>query len=303
MKKALIYIVLLCCGLVAKAQQLPQYSQYILNKYVINPASAGSEGYYVGQTNYRSQWEGIKDAPTTYILSANGPLAHQKMGIGGYLMVDVTGPTRRTAFNLSYAYHVNITSSLKLSMAVNAGILNYSIDGSEIVFENPADYTASNYKESKMFPDAGFSFYLYDDNLFFGGSAPQLIQNELDFQRSIADPSGRLVNHYFLLGGYKIDASTNVQVEPSFLLKYIKPIPIQYELSLRGIYKEVFYIGGSYREGDAIALLAGYTLQNNLTLGYSYDIVQSDIQNYSTGTHEIMLSFKFNNKPVFKGTD
>lgn len=91
MKKILISTLLVFFAVVVlKAQQLPQYSQYILNRYVINPASAGSENYFVGQSNFRSQWEGIQDAPRTYILSVNGPLKNQKMGIGGYLFSDIT---------------------------------------------------------------------------------------------------------------------------------------------------------------------------------------------------------------------
>lgn len=279
-----------------KAQQLPQYSQYILNRYVTNPASAGSENYFVGQSNYRSQWEGIRDAPRTYIMSVNGPLANQKMGIGGYLFVDVTGPTRRNGFNLSYSYHVNITSEVRLSMAINAGILNYSVDGTEINFKDNSDNVFSDAQESNTFPDAGFSFYLYAPRYFFGASAPQLIQNQLDFKNSIKDPTGRLVNHYFVTAGYTYELNSSVNLEPSALVKYVKPLPMQYEVSLRGIYQKVAWFGLSYRQNDAFVLLGGYTFQDNFSLGYSYDFIQSEIQNYSTGSHEIMLSIKFNKR-------
>src|SRR5690554_2796669 len=98
--------ILFCFGILAviavKAQQLPQYSQYILNDYVINPATAGVDDFYEAKTNFRSQWVGITEAPRTYILSVNGPLEHEKMGVGGYLFVDRTGPTQRTGFDLSY---------------------------------------------------------------------------------------------------------------------------------------------------------------------------------------------------------
>lgn len=276
-----------------KAQQLPQYSQYVLNRYVLNPASAGVNNYFVGQTNYRSQWEGIKDAPRTYILSVNGPLSNQKMGIGGYMFSDITGPTKRSGFNLSYSYHLQINDAIRLSMAINAGILQYAVDGSEIVFENPDDVGTQSL-ESNVLPDAGFSFYLYGENFFFGGSAPQLIQNQINFEKSIRNPTGRLSNHYFLMGGYTHDLNSNFQIEPTFLLKYVNPIPVQYEATLRGIYKETAWLGVSYRKTDAIGLLIGYTLMDNLSIGYSYDIIQSDIGNYSTGSHEIMLSVKFN---------
>lgn len=286
-----------------KAQQLPQYSQYILNRYVINPASAGTENYYVGQSNYRSQWEGIKDAPRTYILGVNGPLDHQRMGIGGYMFTDITGPTRRNGINLSYAYHVKLSETVKLSMAINAGVLQYAVDGSEIIFENPDDNIGVQSLESTLLPDAGFSFYLYGDKFFLGASAPQLIQNQLEFEETINNPTGRLSNHYFLMGGYTLNLNNSFDLEPSFLLKYVDPIPLQYEATLRSVYKETAWVGVSYRQEAALGLLIGYTIQNNLSLGYSYDIIQSDISNYSTGTHELMLSIKFNNRGNSSSSD
>ena len=202
MKKInIITLLLLAFAPLLKAQQLPQYSQYILNKYVINPATAGTENHYIGQSNYRTQWDGIKDAPRTYILGVNGPLQEGKMGIGGYMFTDITGPTRRNGINLSYSYHLKLTENLKLSMALNAGILEYSVDGSEITFENPDD-VASQSLERNVLPDAGFSIYLYGNNFFFGASAPQLIQNQINFEKSIGNQTGRLANHYFAMGGY-----------------------------------------------------------------------------------------------------
>ncbi len=295
MKKLLVILFVFGIGSIY-AQQLPQYSQYILNRYVINPASAGSENYFLGQTNYRTQWEGVQDAPRTYILSVNGPLKNKNMGIGGYLFTDVTGPTRRNGFSLSYAYHLKLNESLKLSMAVNGGLLQYAIDGSEISLEDESDPIRSNINEKNLFPDAGFSLYLYADDYYFGASAPQLIQNEIDFKKSLVDPTGRLVNHYFITAGYVYGINSDFDVEPNFLLKYVKPLPLQYEFTLRGIYQEKLWLGLSYRQKDAYVLMAGYNLHGNLAIGYSYDIIQSDLQNYSTGSHELMLSIKFNNK-------
>jgi len=294
MKRSFTLLFGLCLiGSYLHAQQLPQYSQYILNKYVINPASAGENDFFVGQTNYRAQWTGIKDAPNTYILSANGRLKNQNMGVGGYLFSDVTGPIKRNGANFSYAYHLKLTDDLKLSFAINAGILQYTVDGSEITFVDESDRIRSALPESSIYPDAGFSLYLYADNYFFGASSPQLLQNQLSFQHSLDDPKGRLINHYFITAGYTFNIDQNFSIEPSSLLKYVKPLPLQYEFSLRGIYRDMAWLGLSYRKDDAIVLMAGYTLQDNLTFGYAYDFIQSGLQKYSSGSHEIMLSFKF----------
>ncbi|MAY84224.1 MAG: hypothetical protein CMP59_08835 [Flavobacteriales bacterium] len=286
---------LLSLGFIAIGQQLPQYSQYILNRYVINPASAGSEQYFVGQTNYRNQWAGIKDAPSTYILSVNGPLA-SNMGIGGYLFSDVTGPTRRNGFNFSYSYIIQLNDEIRLSMALNAGLLQFTIDGTEITFEEENDNILASAREDNFFPDAGFSIYLFGPNYFFGASAPQLIRNQLDFEKSVEDPTGRLTSHYFITGGYTYEINDDFDLEPSMMLKYVRPVPMQYEFSVRGIYQDMAWLGLSYRKTDAIVLLAGYTLQDNISIGYAYDFIQSNIGNYSSGSHEIMLSVKFNKR-------
>ena len=284
------------------AQQLPQFSQYLLNKYVINPASAGTENYFLGQTNYRNQWSGIRDAPRTHILSVNGPLQHKKMGIGGYIFTDITGPTRRSGINFSYSYHFQVNDDINISLAVNAGILNFSIDGTEILFESNGDELFSPTEEDGINPDAGFSFYVYAEDYFFGASAPQLIRNELDFKNSLQNPSGRLANHYFIMGGYTYELNSQIDLKPSFLMKYVKPTPIQYEFTLRGVYQDMAWLGFSYRKSDAIGILAGYVLNDKISFGYSYDITQSDLKNYSNGTHEVMLSIKFN-RPSPKESD
>lgn len=294
--------ILFCLGILVavglRAQQLPQYSQYILNDYVINPATAGVDDYYEAKTNFRSQWVGINEAPRTYILSVNGPLEHEKMGIGGYLFVDRTGPTQRTGFDLSYSYHVKLNDEINLSFSVNAGILQYTVAGSEIRLENENDPAMADNKMSKTMPDAGASFYLYHDKFFFGASAPQLLQNKLDFGDESMKASGRLVNHYYVLGGYRYDINDQFQLEPSFLLRFVKPLPMHYEFSLRTIYDKMAWLGVSYRRNTAVALMVGYSFNESLTFGYSYDFIQTSINQYSSGTHEVMLSFRIKNKSI-----
>lgn len=294
-KSLLLFIGLSLLSTILCAQQLPQFSQYLLNKYITNPASAGENEYFVGQTNFRAQWTGIRDAPRTYILSANGRLKNQNMGVGGYLFSDITGPIKRNGFNLSYAYHLNLNENLKLSLAINAGVLHYTIDGTEITFHEETDRVRSTLPERSVYPDAGFSFYLYSDNYFFGASSPQLLQNKLDFKYSIDDPTGRLINHYFITGGYTFQLDEEFDLQPSALLKYVNPVPLQYEFSLRGIYRDMAWLGFSYRKEDAVVLLVGYTLNDKITFGYAHDFIQSGLQKYSKGTHEIMLSYKFLN--------
>jgi hypothetical protein len=75
------------------------------------------------------------------------------------------------------------------------------------------------------------------------------------------------------------------------------PAPVQFDLGLRLIYKEKFWLGGAYRYLDAVSAMIGYVMQENITFAYSYDFATTDIKKYSTGTHELMIAIRFHKTP------
>lgn len=280
-----------------EGQQLPQYSQYLLNSYVLNPAITGRTNYFEAKSNNRFQWTGITDAPRTFTLSMQGPIKTENMGVGGYLFTDVTGPTSRVGAYGSYAYHIKLNDDdMKLSLGLFGGIMQYSVDGSKINLVDEADPLYSSGIESIVIPDAGAGVYWYGDQYFLGFSVPQLLQNKLLLSKA-GDPIGQLVSHYYLMGGYNFDVGGGFEVEPSFLMKYVNPTPAQFDFSAKVTYQKTFWLGGTFRTDDAMSVLIGYNMQDKLLFGYSYDFTTSDLKNYSTGTHEIMLGMRFTAKP------
>jgi type IX secretion system PorP/SprF family membrane protein len=292
--KNLLYIgfFLSICGVV-QAQQLPQYTQYFLNDFVINPAVAGTKEAWIGQSNNRLQWVGINDAPRTYILSLNGPIRDLNMGVGGYVFNDITGPTRRAGASAAYSYHVKINDDIKLALGLSMGILQFSIDGSQIDLKDNNDVAMSNLNQQVIEPDAGAGFHLYSKDFWFGASAPQLLNNNVQFFEDYDDESARLSRHYFITGGYNFQMIDDLVIQPSLFIKYVDPIPVQFDAALRVIYKDMVWAGASYRMDDAIGVMMGYKYNDNLIIGYSYDITTSALQSYNNGSHEIMLGIKF----------
>lgn len=275
------------------SQQLPHFSQYYLNDFLINPAVAGSRGYFEGVSTHRYQWEGITDAPRTYTLSINGPTKNNKMGLGGYIFTDIVGPTRRTGFNLSYAYHLKLNEKLKLSLGINAGILQFMIDGSKITLRDANDAIITNGVQKELVPDAGFGMYLYHSKYYVGFSAPQLLNSKVEFFDEGQNPTGTLPSHFFLTGGYKIKATEDIKVEPIVFVKYVSPAPVQFEGTVRIIYKDYLWISGTYRDKDAITASIGYLINNSFTIAYAYDFTTTNIKNYSSGSHELMIGARF----------
>lgn len=298
MKKLLIISFLLICGQALFAQQLPHFSQYYLNDFLINPAVAGSRNYFEGVSTHRYQWEGITDAPRTYTISIHGPTKNRKMGLGGYIFTDNVGPTRRTGFNASYAYHLKLNDKLKLSLGINAGILQFMIDGSKITLRDDNDAIITNGVQKELVPDAGFGTYLYHEKYYIGFAAPQLLNTKVRFFDEGQNPTGTLPSHFFLTGGYKIKATEDLTVEPIVFAKYVSPAPVQFEGTVRLIYKDYIWLSGTYRDKDAITASIGYIINNSFTIAYAYDFTTTNLKNYSDGSHELMIGARF-----YKNTD
>lgn len=292
--KRFLYISVLSLGLAATAsgQQIPQYSQYMLNDYILNPATTGQHDYWEVKSNNRLNWVGITDAPRTFILSAHGPFKKYNMGMGGSVFADITGPTSRVGFYLSYAYHLKLSKSLKLGMGLSFGLLQYRIDGTKVTLYENGDPVFPNQMMTVYTADATFGLNLKHKNFNFGISLPQLIGNDLKFLENQQDPQSKLARHYMAMGGYTFHIG-DFGIMPNFLLKYVTPAPPQIDGGLKLDYKDQFWIGASYRHQDAVSFMGGLAYKDFLVIAYSYDMTTSNLKNYSSGTHEVMVGVRF----------
>jgi type IX secretion system PorP/SprF family membrane protein len=304
MKKllTLIPVVIFLWSVEGNAQQLPHFSQYMINDYVLNPAIGGKQDYFMGMSANRYQWKGITDAPRTYMLSVNGPLKYDHMGVGGQLFTDNVGPTRRTGFYLSYAYHAPLTEKLKLSMGLSAGILQFMIDGHKINLHDPGDLVITNSVQSVLTPDFSAGFYLYNDKFWVGFSALQIQQSKLKFFDYMSNTTSVLNRHYYGMAGYRFNLGDDFILEPSILTKYVTPVPFQFDAGARIIYKDKIWLGGAYRHLDAITAYTGFVIRENLQIGYAFDFTSTNLRNYSSGTHELILAIRFNKNGLTSGS-
>ena len=300
MKKASLYILCLLFAALSVqysyGQQLPQFTNFMLNDYVLNPALSGAKENFEVKSDFRQQWVGITDAPVTYYLSANGPSLNQNMGYGGFIYNDVTGPTSRLGATFSYAYHAKFNDNLKLSLGVSAGFMQYTIDGSQITLHDQVDPALSNLLQKTILPDIGFGAMLRSPQYYIGFSVPQLYQDKINFTGTTTAASSVLATHYYVMGGYNLDASDLLRFEFSFMLNYSNPTPAQINLGVRAVYDKSYWLGLAYRSADAIPIMVGYIYQDYLTFGYSYDISISSIKYAISGSHELVVGIKFNRK-------
>jgi type IX secretion system PorP/SprF family membrane protein len=292
MKKLLYITVIVLLVNQLQAQQLPQYTQYMLNDLAINPAVAGKDNYADVRSNNRYQWTGITDAPRTYMLTLHSPLKNRHMGLGTHIYTDIVGPTRRVGISVAYAYHIKIAEKTRISLGLSAGIQQWGIDGHKLHLHDAGDENLLTQYQTKIVPDFGAGIYVHNEKWYLGFSAPQLYQSPIKLYEG-GDNKGTLVRHFILNGAYKFDINDDFKVEPSFLVKYANPTPLEIDLGARVIYQEQVWLGVGYRHHDAITALVGFMYKNYLMIGYSYDFTTTNLKKYSTGTHELMLGLRF----------
>ncbi|MBI5217976.1 MAG: type IX secretion system membrane protein PorP/SprF [Bacteroidia bacterium] len=292
MKKYLLFAVLLVLAWQGKSQQLPLYSQYMMNGFLLNPAIAGSKEFIPVALTVRQQWVGIKDAPQTYALSGHAaPFINKHMGIGGYIYNDKFGPVSRTGLLACYAYHLKLDSKNKLAFGVSLSGFQYKIDETNLTLTNPNDDAVPHNVQSKFVPDANFGAYFYSDRYWAGLAVAQLFQWKVDIGQSVN--ANKMVRHYFITSGYKFDLNNyvkNFEIEPSLLVKATEMrSPLQLDINVKGYYKKNYWLGFSYRTQDAFITLLGVKYKQYY-FGYAFDYTLSNISNYvKGGSHEIMI--------------
>ncbi len=282
---------LLICSQGAWAQQEPQYTQYMFNTMSVNPAYAGTRNALNMLLLSRIQWVGIDGAPSSQTFALHTPLNNRRVGVGFSVISDDIGPVNNTYINFNYAYRLKLTEAMTLSLGIKGGIYNYHAKISDLV-EGDVSF-ADNYNATLQ-PNAGAGAYLYTDNYYLGISVPKLLQTDIgDSPSSTGGVVSKLKRHYFVIAGYVYRVNPNLLLKPSVLSKFVQGAPPSADITAQALFKDTYWLGVTYRLGDAVAFLADLKLNRQLTIGYSYDITTSDLSGYNSGSHEIMISYDF----------
>ncbi|PIP54296.1 MAG: hypothetical protein COX07_06100 [Bacteroidetes bacterium CG23_combo_of_CG06-09_8_20_14_all_32_9] len=292
MKKFFFFIAVLAVVQTVSAQQLTSVSQYMENKYVFNPAVVGTLPYSPLALTYKRMWTGMDDAPTMQMLSSHFE-ASNNVGLGGKIFNYSTGPLSKMGIEATYAYQLRVgASGAKLSLGLSAQLYQFYLNKSKLTLEQMDDDVMLFGSEKLISPDAAFGAYYYNDQYFAGLSAYQLFNRKVDMMTDKI-LENRQVRHYFLTAGYNRDINANLSFEPSFLAKFIESKIYQVDINAKVTYKQMLWLGLSYRTQDAVAINLGIR-KDRFIFGYSYDYSLTDISKYSIGSHELLFIVKFN---------
>jgi len=313
-KRILTYLIVMLAMMLpehVQGQQLPVYSQYLMNGFMFNPAMAGYDGYTTFNATSRQQWLGFKEAPRTYSAAwqarlfrkgykiVNNPIRRGNMlipstkgrvGLGAYIINDINAKVARTGVSFTYAYHI-IINEQQISFGLSAKGFQYRINMDDLTFGEDGDpIVTNNFKEVGYSPDADIGFLFNGINYFVGVSISNLLQTSLVIgAREI--PDYKTFRHYWLMGGYRYVINYDWEIEPSFLFKTTENWNPQGDATLTVYYADLLWGGMSYRTNNSIIAMVGVQI-DNIYFGYAFDWSFAEIGNYNYGSHEITLAVK-----------
>ncbi len=277
-------------------QQIALNSQYLFNNMLVNPGATGTKDYIPIQLNFRKQWTNFPGSPTTQFLSCDSKIA-DNFGIGGIVFNDIGGPSRRTGLNFNAAYHLQVDAKKDhlISFGLGVSLTQHIMDMSVLTTYLPDDPSVLNGYNNQMVPDANFGIlYTFKNNLFIGLSSYNLSQSKrdlYDFNNRINNP---LARNYYLTAGYKFNLADLWKLRTVTLVQAIETGTLQWDLTSIVEYKDLYWLGLSYRLNDALVVLCGAQI-GPLKFGYSYDFSLSEIGEYSAGSHEVFIEFQIGN--------
>lgn len=296
MKHYILILSLLSSVTHVAAQQLQTSSLYDLQGVFHNPSTAGVKGSVAG-VSYRTQWSGISGSPRTATAFGSFDVPKMKIGIGGYLYNDKTGPTSRTGIQLAFAKHIPTGDGKgKFSMGIEAKGQQYSLDRAKLTATLGAD-PAIGTSENRFVFDAGFGISYTDNKLQLGAAVSNLVQSKLNFYTDnlSTTEAARLYRHYFFHGSYKWTVDESTTITPNFLVIYLPNAPTEFQGGIRVEHEELFFWGLSLRAKQSFMLSAGLHINKKFTVGYAFDIYQTPVSVFDAGAnaHEMLLRYNF----------
>lgn len=256
MKTKLFLFAIIFMNFSGFAQQDAQYTQYMYNTVVINPAYAGSRGALSVFGMYRTQWVGLDGAPETSSFSINTPINNSKLGVGVSFINDKIGPTAENNISADLSYTIQTSADFKLSFGIKGTANLFNLDVNKLNPENQGDPQFQNLN-SKFSPNVGAGVYLHSDKAYVGLSVPHFIESNRYDDNDIAIYKSKIA--YYLIGGYvfNLDKYQYYKFKPAVLAKMVEGAPLQVDISANFMFLDKFTLGVAYRWSASISAIAG----------------------------------------------
>ncbi len=288
-KLLLIFLGLTC---LMQAQQDSQFTQYMYNMSVLNPAySTADETSLNLGTLYRTQWVGSVGGPSTGTFFAHTKFTDRLEGGISVIHDQIGDVVKETNAYIDVAYVIPVNDKASVSFGIKAGASFFSTDFSGFIYSDPLPDPAFAENISRTFPNIGAGAYYFTDHYYVGLSAPNLLNSKhLDEDSGIVTEGAENI-HLFLTGGYVINLNDRLKLKPAFMTKYVNGAPLSIDITANVLFNDKIEAGVGYRFDDSVSGLINLRILPNLRVGYAYDYTLSNLGRFNSGSHEVFLLF------------
>lgn len=295
MKKIILSLSFLLFVLKVTAQQDPEYTHYMYNMNVVNPAYAtGTQAMLDLGVLYRSQWVGMNGAPKTFNFFGHMPI-NKKVEMGVSIVSDDVGngAKKEDNFYADFAYVLDMSPKAKLSLGLKGGFTSFRTNFNGFIFESGDSSTDAAFSENvnSIFPNIGVGAYFFTNNYYLGFSAPNLLSSKHIEERAGINAFGSEKVHMFFTGGYVFNLSDSIKLKPAFISKIVPGSAASFDVSTNVLFNDKFELGASYRIDDSVSALMNVKVSPSISVGYAYDYTTSNLGQFNSGTHEVFMLF------------
>tara|TARA_B100001758_G_scaffold247950_1_gene268938 strand:- start:2119 stop:3036 length:918 start_codon:yes stop_codon:yes gene_type:complete len=298
MNKILILLLSLLLVIDVFAQQDPQFSQNMFNKLANNPGFAGSRGNVSTSVLHRSQWIGFEGSPSTQNFSIDAEIPFLNGGVGLNIVNDKIAQFSNLGLQASYAYRTELGVG-QIGMGMSVGMFQSGSDGDfNPATEGDAKIPMGSVQGSKI--DLGGGVYFNTQDMYIGISSTHMNEPIIDWSDGNQYP---LKRHYFLISGYYHEINPLLSLNPSIYLKSdgaTNQLDINSNIIYTNQNNNQMWGGVSYRLDEGLILLAGMDINQDLRVGFGYDVTMVNPMGNSL---EFMLGYDFKiktNKAISK---
>lgn len=275
------------------SQQDSQYTQYMYNTSLVNPAYAGSRETLTAFLLYRNQWVGLDGAPVTNNFSISTPIGDSNFGVGLNFVNDKIGPVTENEISVDLAYFIQISENYKLSLGLKGTANLFNLDVNKLRIYDPLDPQFQNV-DTEFSPNVGAGLYLFSDKTYFGLSVPTFFESYRYNDNNVEITKEKM--HFYFIAGHVFTLSDNIDFKPALLTKSVEGAPLQTDITANFLFFDKLTLGAAYRWDASVSALAGFQISDSWFIGYGYDMETSKLSNYNSGSHEIFLRYEFFNR-------
>lgn len=304
-KLALLYFVLLAWG--ASAQQDHQYTQFMYNKLLLNPAYAGARGVPTVSGIYRNQWYGFEGAPQSALASFNSPFLSNRVGVGAVVSMQSAGLFRDFSGSLAYAYDLVANDQFSFRAGIQASVRSLSINFGNAITGDPGgptiDPSLTNQRTNDIYGNVGAGLYAtYAQRLYMGFSVPRIYTNTIGINPDPNVETAKESRHFYLMAGAILPINEDLKLLPAVLAKYVQGAPFDADLNINLDIREKFTVGLSGRLGgnrvfetdallgvESVDLIAFWQVSPLVGVGAAYDFTLSKVRDYTAGSFELLV--------------